>query len=181
MTDVPVWLLDIDGVLNAISSKPDRSVWPAAGWRRFEATDARTGTTWPILAAEPVAAFIREVRTSGRAEVRWHTTWQESANKVGAELGLPELEVQEAPEFAEDGEYSPTWWKLAAALRVIEEEQRPLIWTDDDATMGRIMPTPYDRVKAFPNLLIAPQQRIGLTRKQLRAIDEHLTLLEATA
>jgi hypothetical protein len=181
VTDVPVWLLDIDGVLNAISSKPDRTVWPADAWREFDATDERTNTTWPILAAEPVAAFIRDVHTSGRAEVRWHTTWQESANKVGAELGLPELEVQDAPEFRDEAEHYLGWWKLAAALRVIQDEQRPLIWTDDDATMGRIMPTPYDQVRAFPNLLIAPQQRIGLTRKQLRAIDEHLTLLEASA
>lgn len=179
MNGRPVWLLDIDGVLNAISGKPDRTVWPANDWRRFDATDARTDTTWPILAAQPVADFIRQVHQAGRAEVRWHTTWQQSAREVGAKLGLPDFEVYPAPEFLEGETGLRTgWWKVPGALRVIEQERRPLIWTDDDATLGRIMPTPYDVVSSYPNLLIAPRQRLGLTRRQLRTISDHLDLLD---
>jgi hypothetical protein len=40
MPDHPVWLLDIDGVLNVLGGKPDPSGWPARSWRRFPATDA---------------------------------------------------------------------------------------------------------------------------------------------
>ncbi|BCJ37100.1 hypothetical protein Athai_46030 [Actinocatenispora thailandica] len=180
MSDRAVWLLDIDGVLNVLGGKPDRRVWPSRSWRRFSATDASTQVTWPIVVAEPVAAFIREVHDSGRAEVRWHTTWQRSAGRIGAQLGLPEFEVHSAPEFP-DGRYDPEWWKLPGALRVIEDERRPLIWTDDQATPRRIPPSQYDRVNRFPNLLIAPRDRIALTRRHLRAIDRHLDHLASLA
>jgi hypothetical protein len=180
MPDHPVWLLDIDGVLNVLGGKPDPSAWPARSWRRFPATDARTRVTWPIVAAEPVAAFIREVHESGRAEVRWHTTWQESARQIADRMELPDFEVQWAPEFG-DGHDAPAWWKLAGALRVIEDEHRPLIWTDDEATENRIPARQYERINRFPNLLIAPRQHIALTRKHLRTIDRHLTHVAALA
>lgn len=180
MSDRPVWLLDIDGVLNVFGDEPDRAPWPAGSWRRFPATDASTRVTWPIVVAEPVAAFIREVHESGRAEVRWHTTWQQSANRIAERLALPELEVHPAPEFR-DFRDAPAWWKLPGALRVIEDEHRPLIWTGDEATEDRIPARQYERINRFPNLLIAPRQHIVLTRKHLRTMDRHLTHLAALA
>ena len=78
---VPVWLLDIDGVLNAAAKKPDRNVWPAADWIEGRAHEAG-GAAWRILAARPVVDFIRGVHEEGRAEIRWHTTWQHDAAAV---------------------------------------------------------------------------------------------------
>jgi hypothetical protein len=178
----PVWLLDVDGVVNAISRKPDRSVWPADQW--ITGTANADGTDWPILAARPVIDFIRQVHGSGRAEVRWHTTWQRDAANLAKLLDLPEFEVQDCPEFATRrqslGGLSPTavraaWWKLPAAERVVGGEGRALVWTDDDAAWP-VMPreAAADLARCAPTLIVTPQTHLGLTGKHLRKISDFL-------
>lgn len=167
----PVWLLDIDGVLNAATKKPDGSVWPAEQWVHGHAEGG--GNRWPILFARPVADFILETHDKGRAEIRWHTTWQHDAGRVGKLLGLPDFPVHDAPEFRT---LSTTWWKLPGALRVVEAEQRPLVWTDDDAANSWDLP-PADRARLHdgaPTLIVAPSPNTGLTPKHLRQIDDFL-------
>lgn len=175
---IPVWLLDVDGVINAITGKAPSGPWPRNAWRLFDHTNTLTGEVWPIRTAQPVVDFIRKVHEQGRAQIRWHTTWQESANDLGAELGLPEFSVLAAPEFTNNATRH-SWWKLPGALRVLDEE-RPLVWTDDDATVGRILPTLHDWLCESPNLLIAPRLHLGLTPKHLAAIDRHLDEVAAS-
>lgn len=170
----PVWLLDVDGVLNAVTKKPARNVWPADQWLRGEATS--TGHTWPILAAQPVVDFIRDVHDQGRAEIRWHTTWQDEAVAIEKLLNLPTFPVQDAPEWAVHlrGE-TEEWWKLGAVRRVVTEERRPLVWTDDDA--DRFQVPAADRAllaSATPSLVLCPSPYTGLTPKHLRKIDQFL-------
>src|SRR5262245_14536015 len=106
----PVWLLDIDGVINALDHPgPPTRAWPAFCWRCVEAESAHQ-IRWPIVAAQPVLDFIALVHTGGLADIRWHTSWQGFANNVSRELGLPEFPLQSAPEF--DEPLSFTWWKL---------------------------------------------------------------------
>lgn len=172
----PVFLLDIDGVLNAATKKPDRSVWPVDAWIRGHAHDGRH--RWPILGARPVADFIREVHEQGRAEIRWHTTWQDMAKYVGDLLKLPDFPVAEAPEWAVHlRAETEEWWKIGAALRVVEDERRPLVWTDDDlrGTFNLDQPTRDRIASAGPALLLGPNDTTGLTPKHLRMIDEFLT------
>ena len=46
--------------------------------------------TLPILAARPVLEFIADVHRSGRAEIRWHSTWRTAAvTSFAPALGLP--------------------------------------------------------------------------------------------
>jgi hypothetical protein len=176
---IPVWLLDVDGVINACTPKPDRNVWPLDQWRRAHVLGM------PILAAQPVLDFIAAVHHDGRADIRWHTTWQLDARTLADEFGLPTLPVAESPEYTARlknrvmGE--DTWWKLPAAKRVLEDEGRPLIWTDDDITysLGR---RGQDEMRSLgPALLIAPNDRTGLTPKHLRWIGDFLDLHVAEA
>lgn len=167
----PVWLLDVDGVLNAISRKGDQRVWP--DWETGVAHGG--GADWPILWSPAVALFVREVAMSGAAEVRWHTTWQHEAVAIERLLGLPQLEVAAAPEYLDRSftarairEEKPPWWKLPAAERVLLEEKRPLIWTDDDIS-GQLRN--YVRAGAT---LISPNEHIGLSPANLRTIEEAL-------
>jgi hypothetical protein len=177
----PVWLLDVDGVLNAATKKPDRNVWPTDQWVHGRASDGRR--EFSILFARPVADFVRRVHDEGRAEIRWHTTWQHEAAAVGKLLGLPDFPVQKAPEFAEpdvglvDGELvRRPWWKIGAALRVVEDEGRALVWTDDDAVAFSLdRATRYRLTSAKPCLIVAPSSTTGLTPKHLRQIDEFLS------
>jgi hypothetical protein len=173
-SDLPVWLLDVDGVLNAASEKPDRSVWPLDQWTHTHATAG--GHRWPILVARPVVDFIRKVHTDGQAEIRWHTTWQHDAQCLSEVLDLPTFAVAEAPEFKTAYlDRAAGWWKLPAAERVLTEEGRALVWTDDDATdsLGR---EGADDLRALGSLLlIAPAVTTGLTPKHLRRITDFLT------
>lgn len=172
----PVWLLDVDGVINAIATKGDPGIW--SEWRT--ATIINRMGKWPMRWSPEVTAFIRKTHESGRAEVRWLTTWQEDAWKLEEIMNLPRFEVADAPEFSDRTytarairEERPQWWKLPAAERVVEQEQRPLIWTDDDITreMRRHASPVYDP----DNLLIGPSQNIGLTPKHLNRIDGFLS------
>lgn len=162
----PVWLLDVDGVVNAIGDTFPTHVWQGK-WRR-----ARVGK-FPIMAAQPVLDFIGRMHELGLAEVRWHTTWQEHALELGARLGLPVLPVQDAPEFLRPGAH---WWKLPAAQRVVLEEGRPLVWTDDDLSwrtthVGRALARMREQ---GPVLTVASDARTGLTPRHLRKIETFL-------
>ncbi|WP_329103074.1 hypothetical protein OG792_25675 [Micromonospora sp. NBC_01699] len=180
----PVWLLDIDGVVNAISRKPDRSAWPRDQWVTGTASSA--GADWPILAAQPVLDFIRTVHESGRAEVRWHTTWQHDARNLARLLRLPRFATQDSPEFGEREQLlagaAPVavhrgWWKYPAAERVVRDEGRPLVWTDDDATWElRAHDNGNELSRLAPTLIVSPQTHLGLTPKHLRNIDAFLSI-----
>lgn len=182
-TKRPVWLLDIDGVINAAVGtvgRPPGQVWKPSDW-----IDAHVwGSTqtaiqsppeprlWRIVASRRVVEFIREVHESGRAEVRWHTTWQHDAANMALALELPKFEVAEAPEFLEQGNtlVKRGWWKLPAALRVLRDEGRPLVWTDDE--IGYLEWKHMSALLAAGSVLpIAPQTSIGLTAKHLVQID----------
>lgn len=177
-TGVPVWLLDIDGVINAVTDRPDRRVWPEHQWIRTAAA-SKFDIEWPILAATPVLDFLRRVHAQGRAEIWWHSTWQQHAVNVGAALGLPRWPVRESPEFGSQETYlatplarsGQTWWKLPAAQRVLDEG-RPLLWTDDDAR--RQLRATDTRPWGGRALVVAPPVESGLTPRQLRRIDRWL-------
>lgn len=172
----PVLLLDIDGVLNAIS--PDLSApWPNESWVRFHATDI-DGGEWRMQIAKDVVTYLSELHSSGRAEIRWHTTWQEAALDIGDEVGLPTFHVVDAPE----NNWNPIqmrrqWWKVPAALRVVNDEGRRLIWVDDDIAFFL---HPRDRAEFRGRChFVSPATKWGLTPRDLVLIDRALKDLES--
>lgn len=169
---LPVWLLDIDGVINACSKKPDTSVWRTEEWRHGTADGGRR--FFPILWAQPVADFIALTHNQGLAEIRWHTTWQQHAKAISELTGLPEFEVALAPEF-EDTSLRQRWWKLPAAERVVQEEGRPLVWTDDDIDYSLHNYDIRENLAIHaPVCLVSPNERTGLTPKNLAKIGAFL-------
>ena len=165
----PLWLLDVDGVLNAVHDKPDRSVWPADQWMSFDAEDTRDGLSWPMLIARPVVDFLTDIHRRGLAEIRWHTTWQREAWAIADHVGLPRFEVQDAPEF----DSCEGWWKLPAAHREIYDSGRTVVWTDDDLAFD-LSPQERRELGRRGAKLVIPQQRLGLIKRHLREIGEFL-------
>ncbi|NUP33002.1 MAG: hypothetical protein HOU01_14945 [Streptomycetaceae bacterium] len=167
---VPVWLLDIDGVINALADEPPHHVWPADEWTTTTARSAGD-LEWPLVAARPVLDFLRDVHRSGRAEIRWHTGWQHYAANVSAALDLPDWPILDCPEYASAPlgvalpESAELWWKLPAAQR-IAAAGRDLLWTDDDAVR--------QGAAIGGALIIAPDEEVGLTPAHLRLIDTWL-------
>jgi hypothetical protein len=173
LRDRPLWLLDIDGVVNALMRGPLPDVWPEQEWvQRLVITEIpdRGAMTLPILAARPVLDFVAEVHLSGRAEVRWHSTWRAAAITAFAPtLGLPtSIPISVAPEWTDRP--IAQWWKLGAAERAAAGG-RALVWTDDDL---RIYRDDAARLSADHTLLIGPHSETGLGPDDLERIDRFL-------
>ncbi len=177
--DRAVWLLDVDGVLNAAAMGPGSQQWPH--WRTGYAM--ADGSSWPITWAPPVVEAITRVHDSGRAEIVWLTTWLEDANtSLGHLLGLPRFPVLPYPDgdathgpqgFPGVRAGTPTpWWKLRAARRLLDPQpRRPLVWTDDDLAHEDGARN-WARQRLGPALLVAPATDVGLTADDLHAIEE---------
>lgn len=161
----PVWLLDVDGVLNA----------PRAGWSRAPRAGWATGfgQRWRMQWEPAVIEQIRTWHVNGAVEVRWCTTWCPDAEQIERLFGLPAfartLTAQQVATVATAGVA-----KLAVALTVVEVEQRPMVWTDDLA-----VPTGgpnLARIRSAPaySLLIRPDPRRGLRREDMAAVAEFL-------
>jgi hypothetical protein len=168
-SDVPILLLDVDGVLNAARvDLPD-------GWRRGMFNGF-------VLSWDPsVTARLRELHESGRVEIRWLTTWAGNADRLLAEpMRLP----RGLKTYAEEGA-APTgfggalgglsgWWKLALAQQVAEAEpDRRIVWIDDD--LADQAADTGEWLAARPHVLVvAPDLFAGLTHEQLDEIEAWL-------
>lgn len=167
----PLILLDVDGVLNAVIGRSGAVPYgDAADWLRVDVNG------YPIAANRTVLRRISDWHTSGRAEVRWLTTWEigDLANThLGPALGLPEFAVEgrakEFPpaKFSDHGH----WWKLGVAQRAAEREpDRVIVWIDDDhpaySRAAGWIETTSGRVLHF-----APETHVGLHPDDLDNID----------
>lgn len=160
---VPVWLLDVDGVVNAT-----RPGWGAAPRRQMAYAD---GEAWPMRWAPALMDRIRALVVAESVEVRWCTTWCAWADQLERMWRLPPL----GRAFAEKLNGSAAAKaKLAAARAVLQVEGRRLIWTDDAEvpTAGDV----YDELTADGRaLLIRPAGNRGLQPEHLDEIEKFLT------
>lgn len=169
----PLWLLDIDGVINS----PLREV-PTEVWEEWLQTSAWSPSgTWRIHTAVPVRDFIVHVHESGLAEIRWHSTWQEFSVNVGDAVELPRFPIQDSPEADQDGFSNARWWKLPAVWRELVKGQepggnRPVLWTDDD--MDYLTAEQQITLAAAGCKLIRPNSRTGLDAEDLKEIETYL-------
>lgn len=169
----PVWLLDVDGVINACSRELPTNNHPEDTWNSVHC--AAMGAIWPITWSTVVRDFLLDAHE--RVEIRWHTTWQHDAQTIADALSLPEWEVQPAPEFYSRhsmyggwGGSPSSWWKMGGALDVVNNEKRPLIWTDDDLSNFEVDRFLSLKTSDVPTILVTPDTTCGLTANQLRSI-----------
>jgi len=160
MVDQPVWLMDVDGVLNV-----NRPGWGAAPRRGRAFADS---VEWPMRWAPRLLARVRLIHVSGAAEVRWCTTWCQHADQLERLFGLPAL----ARVFSTDAEVTDSA-KVTAARAVIAEG-RPLIWTDDTA-VPRSGPLHEELTAAGRGLLVRPVPSRGLQPGDLDRVDEFVS------
>lgn len=186
----PIWLLDVDGVINALPwyvSEGGRDI-PEPAWSDYtevRASPGNDGSHYPqggyrITYSPTLVQRIVALHESGVVEVRWLTTWGSGANgELRRKLGIPQLEVSgemdEATAF--QGKYDKySWWKLPCAQKVrAENPGRPIIWTDDDL---------YQRSTADATewlhgetgiLAIAPDEAHGITPEELAMIESFIS------
>lgn len=166
--DVPILLLDVDGVLNA----PCRDL--PEGWERGYFNGF-------VLAWDPtVTARLGELHKSGRVEIRWLTTWTTDADRLlagpmGLPRGLTAYERDTGPSgFAGPWGGRSGWWKLDVARAVAEAgPDRRIVWIDDD--LAEQAADTGEWLAAHSHVLVvAPDLFVGLTHEQLDEIEAWL-------
>jgi hypothetical protein len=189
-TAPPLLLLDVDGVLNALSDDgPTLAVWPhwQDGWARAE------GRRYPIRWAPEVVARLRSWHEQGRLELQWLTTWGHDANReLRSLLALPELAVAGTYEEADLAAGAPEeqalqhdtraahaavapaapdtlsgrWWKYDIVRRLREQQpDRTLLWVDDELHHPA---NPFTLWAAENGVVtVGPDPRTGLTGTDL--------------
>jgi len=162
---VPVWLLDVDGVINV--SKPGW-VGPPSQGMAYYGEDAYQMRWSPRLVSE-----LRRLHSDGTVEFRWATTWADHVDQIEALLRLPRFSRAFSGLDLDPNAKAPGL-KVEAALHVIEEEGRPLIWTDDDAIPFAGPLARRLRGHGVPLLLVTPDPRRGLRPAHLRTVAEFL-------
>lgn len=171
---IPVWLLDVDGTLNAFAGGG-----PDLGWGDTRVDRVQGPTTlWTLRWAPPLLDRIRALLDAGLVEIRWCTTWTEQVRILEELLDLPALPVEVIPGPGELNQDA----KIAAALAVLAAG-RPLVWADDNA-----IPEPGEagwddafEAPGAPRLFITPEPTHGLQPEHLDAIERFLAGIAAGA
>ena len=185
----PLVLLDVDGVLNAVTA------WGRSGaWSDWRSGVARAeGRDFAITWSPSVVAAVRSWQDL--AEVQWLTTWGHDANtSLRHLLDLPELPVaatyadadvapsgsadDDGPAHASVAPAAPDrltgrWWKFDAVRRLVRTDpSRPIVWLDDDLAGQSDV---RDWMHAHTTcLLVAPDPRSGLKPDELASVMDFL-------
>lgn len=165
----PVWLLDVDGVINALrAGHPDEPtvapVWNSHDQRHYTIRWSRT-----------VVDRVRAIHDSGTVEIRWCTTWCGDTEALETVLGLPTFE----PCWTDNRNgWAGSAAKLAAARQVLADDRR-LIWTDDNEVPEPDDPLFGELTAAGRALLIRPDKWFGLLSGDLDAIEAFAATVSA--
>lgn len=180
-----IWLLDFDGVVNALSARGGRSIW--SDWHTAvvdhpEHELARDGAVvrLPLLWSATVVATIADAAAAG-IDVRWLSTWREHTAELPATIpglpALPWLDERILPDTAlvDPGarNYSGPW-KVEVAKAFVPEEA-PLLWTEDTLSVDLLSET-WRRRRPGPSTFIRPRPPTGLVQREIREIREWIDL-----
>lgn len=190
MTDKrPVWLLDFDGVLNAIASRGMKSGWDT--WKQARIPSPlpdEPDVTYPILWAPEAVSVVADAVNAG-VRVVWLTTWREDTYLLPLTLTeLPDPDLMEVWDEdtakAAGARLDPLRmlgqdWKPTVARALLPDDV-PLLWTDDNLHFFLLR---EDRSwldsRKGSSELIAPSSSLGLSRKQVKSIREWIDLVSA--
>lgn len=175
MSDIPVVLLDVDGVLNAHG--PYQLDYPRRK-RRFNphwdcqmsaGVASSDGRDWTIWWAQPAVDRLRKLHEAGLTEIRWCSTWNSDAGQIEDLLGLPALGVAFQTLGRHHREIPPL--KRAAAQRVLNQERRRLVWVDDQEVPFTWELSHAEMTAGGRALLVRPKNDLGLMPDHLDQIE----------
>ncbi len=163
MSDLPVLLLDVDGVLNVFEPSWDGLL-------------VHTKVSRSAIRYSPALVHrLHRLYRSATVEFRWATTWCNLETELAA---FEDLIGIAAPRAFTDRPPHLSWgdMKVNAALAVLAEGRR-LIWADDEeAAAARLLFPEIVRAEHEGRaLLLMPVSRLGLQPEDLDAIDAFLT------
>jgi hypothetical protein len=177
----PIWLLDIDGVLNAV---PFQGNHP---WGEMKRVRNKQG--FKLTVSPAVIEFINDVHNAGLVEIVWNTMWQDQANTDFAPLfGLPtNLTIGGKETHPDDWDFKmPFGYNFMHA-----NPERRIIWTDDDLPLsearnvhevanglfeiGNLEDREMESILIAKNrLFIQPETHLGLLPEHIEAISRFI-------
>ena len=156
----PLVLIDVDGVLNAISCQRVDSCECHPGWLR------RKALGFPLLLNPAHGPWLLELAETTGAELVWGSTWESLANEhIGPAIGLPELPWVPMPPRKFSGHRD-----LKAVGFVPWTAGRPFTWFDDESM--ELEAVAYHTTQPF--LGIEVDGRTGLAEKHITLAREWL-------
>jgi len=162
----PIWLLDIDGVLNCGNRTAPTHL--PYNYLEFQQRASSSGRQYNLIIAKEVVDFIDEM--SDFFEIVWCTTWQADANIIGKRIGLKEFRWIDKSKID-----SPYHWKRAT-FEKLQEAKHPILWTDDQIREFYNYPAKVE----FNNAkIIQPYIFEGLAPRHLEQIREFRDSLSA--
>lgn len=187
MGTAPIWLLDFDGVVNALSKRGGRTYWP--DWRSASLDHphgerTRSGKTvrLPLLWSQTVIDTITAAAAAG-VDVRWLSTWREHTallpDLIPGLPALPWLDEAILDNASADGldpaltMYSGPW-KVEVAKAYVPDEA-PLLWTEDSMSVDLLSET-WRRSRSSPTEFVRPRPSTGLVQKDVQAITQWVAL-----
>lgn len=186
----PLWLLDIDGVLNAfLPAGPSTAVytsnptlrppertftppsWAWSDYRTYRAPHPRfdNENLINVRVSPELITRIAALHNNNLVEIVWATTWGTNAQRFADTVGLPTFPAIEAHLRMD----SLSWFKHQAAYSVAAS-RRPMIWTDDMEISSRFAANNENRLDFTPkqqHLLIAADERYGLLPDDITTIE----------
>lgn len=176
----PVWFLDVDGVINAVSKIEN------IHYSQFPTWEEKIVNGYKIRYSPEVVDFINKM--SERVEVRWLTTWRDKA----VDMLAPALGINVFPFDNADGRWSPygnfngqnylpenRWWKLNVVLNHIENGGENFIWSDDDLyPQVRNYVRKTADAEGMESLFVTPEIKYGLTPQNLERIENFVSQME---
>lgn len=192
MTDKPILLLDIDGVLNlfpralTIGQRVKGEPYPEIRDHAVHRVTLHDEQTRPYMIRIPDDAPALIAQLVEHFDIRWYTMWNEAANRVFAPLaGIPEFEHFECDWTSGRMVYfasgAPEWmdkfiWVAKTPLIEGYVGDRPFVWIDDDSDpVDTMYLNDHANVGSFHLITVEPHT--GLTQAVVdEAIDWARTL-----
>lgn len=182
----PIWLLDFDGVVNALSKRGGRAYWP--DWRSATIPDPDGGLTragtplqLQLLWAPEVIDTVRHALDAG-VDVRWLSTWRAHTALLPEIIpGLPRMRWLDETILAavdestldpgKSMESGP--WKVLVAKAYVPGGA-PLLWTEDSLSID-LLSESWRRARTAATTLIRPRGATGLIQREVRTIREWIS------
>lgn len=179
----PMWLLDFDGVINALSKRGGRSFWP--DWRSA-CIDHPEGdrdrhdkpVKLPLLWSTTVLETVASALDTG-VDVRWLSTWREHTTLLPPILdGLPEIPWFDENVLAADAadgldareRMVSGPWKVAVAKATVPGDAA-LLWTEDALSVDMLSES-WRKSRTAPTTFVRPHPAQGLIPRDVRVIRE---------